>query len=185
MLPKFVENRVNKIRKFSCIEFYHISGKENPADLPTRGCSLAQLRYSKIWWKGPLWLKITEDEFGKAITWEETMVNISTGPSHPMVDAHSMVQAGRFSSWAKLKRVVSYCLRFIKKISRKLGTEKHGSLFDMLNTVERVGPITANEMTRATHIIVAQSQRAHFGDCFGDHQGKTTKEFMSRPGIVI
>ena len=60
------------------------------------------------------------------------MVNISTGSSHPIVDARTMVQADRFSSWAKLKRVVSYCLRFIKEISRELDTGEHRSLFDML-----------------------------------------------------
>ena len=56
LLPKFVENSVNEIRKFSHTEFYHIAGKENPTDIPTQGCSLAQVEENEIWQEGPSWL---------------------------------------------------------------------------------------------------------------------------------
>ncbi|XP_015189504.1 PREDICTED: uncharacterized protein LOC107073390 [Polistes dominula] len=56
----FVWNRVNEIRKFSKIEDWkYIQSDQNPADLPSRGCSSSQLLESK-WWLGPDWLYNTE-----------------------------------------------------------------------------------------------------------------------------
>lgn len=70
------------------------------------------------------------------------MANLSTDLSNSERGTPAMVQADSFSSWARLERVVSYCLRLIKKISRKLDREEHHSLFDMLVDTERLGPIT-------------------------------------------
>ncbi|UYV67536.1 hypothetical protein LAZ67_5001142 [Cordylochernes scorpioides] len=61
----FVKNRVTEIRNLTYVKSWaHISGDENPADLPSRGCSA--VRYLKTeWWKGPHWLY--EDQ--KRIDW--------------------------------------------------------------------------------------------------------------------
>ncbi|UYV76985.1 hypothetical protein LAZ67_14002708, partial [Cordylochernes scorpioides] len=61
----FVKNRVTEIRNITDVKSWaHISGDENPADLPSRGCSA--VRYLKTeWWKGPHWLY--EDQ--KRIDW--------------------------------------------------------------------------------------------------------------------
>ena len=50
----FVENRVAAILKRSRIEqWHHVRGKQNPADLGTRGLSLAALMQCEMWWRGP------------------------------------------------------------------------------------------------------------------------------------
>ena len=65
---QFVENRVAEIRKLTKKEsWYHISGEENIADLPSRGCLPGQLmQMSKKWFQGPEWMKkCVEDWPGK------------------------------------------------------------------------------------------------------------------------
>ncbi|UYV61848.1 hypothetical protein LAZ67_1006848 [Cordylochernes scorpioides] len=50
----FVAGRVKKIRQNSSItDWRHVPGKENPADIPSRGASISQLITTR-WWEGPL-----------------------------------------------------------------------------------------------------------------------------------
>ncbi|XP_021964264.1 uncharacterized protein LOC110859611 [Folsomia candida] len=52
----FVGNRSAEINKLSeKREWRHIPGKDNPADLPSRGCNVNEYIESK-WWEGPTWL---------------------------------------------------------------------------------------------------------------------------------
>lgn len=45
---RFVRNRLHEIRK-ETYEFKYVPTKENPADLSTRGCSIKDLKDSKLW----------------------------------------------------------------------------------------------------------------------------------------
>jgi len=50
----FVQHRVNEILKVSCKEQWgHVPGKENPADIGSRGMSASNLKGSTLWWRGP------------------------------------------------------------------------------------------------------------------------------------
>ena len=51
---QFVLNRVCEIRKLLPIDCWrHCPGKDNPADLPSRGLALSELSVSKLWRQGP------------------------------------------------------------------------------------------------------------------------------------
>ena len=53
----FVANRIKAIREGSPVsQWFHVSTKENPADLPSRGCSLQELKDLDLWWHGPNFL---------------------------------------------------------------------------------------------------------------------------------
>lgn len=52
----FVANRVEEIAAVGGVWSW-VPIDENPADLPTRGMTIAQLSGSKLWWNGPEWLK--------------------------------------------------------------------------------------------------------------------------------
>ena len=54
---QFVQNRTTEIRTLlPDAAWVHCAGKDNPADLPSRGMSLAQLTSSDLWRTGPDWL---------------------------------------------------------------------------------------------------------------------------------
>jgi len=53
----FVENRVNEIRRFVPPQYWsHCPGRENPADIPSRGMAITELAGYRIWRYGPDWL---------------------------------------------------------------------------------------------------------------------------------
>ena len=54
----FVTNRVMEIQSLLDPSVWrYCPGSHNPADLPSRGLSVSQLRESQLWWKGPSWLQ--------------------------------------------------------------------------------------------------------------------------------
>lgn len=58
----FVANRVSEIQSSSPYsQWGHVSGKENPADLVSRGVSCDKLENNTLWWAGPSWLQSHED----------------------------------------------------------------------------------------------------------------------------
>ena len=51
---QFVENRIREIRQLTPILVWkHCAGKENPADLPSRGTDLFEITNDPLWLKGP------------------------------------------------------------------------------------------------------------------------------------
>ena len=53
----FVQNRVNEIRRLVLPEVWrHCSGKDNPADVPSRGLTSRELELNTLWRNGPDWL---------------------------------------------------------------------------------------------------------------------------------
>ena len=56
-LKQFVENRATSIRASVPAQHWrHCSGKENPADIPSRGMTASELSRSHLWLNGPEWL---------------------------------------------------------------------------------------------------------------------------------
>jgi len=59
---QFVENRVNTIWSLVAPHHWkHCPGKENPADIPSRGMSARDLADSPLWQCGPDWLQDREE----------------------------------------------------------------------------------------------------------------------------
>lgn len=54
----FVQNRVTEIRSLIHLDYWrHCSGRDNPADIPTRGSALLELSVNALWRDGPEWLR--------------------------------------------------------------------------------------------------------------------------------
>ncbi|GFV98533.1 uncharacterized protein TNCV_4848631 [Trichonephila clavipes] len=60
----FVKNRIKEIQKLSDPkEWRYCNGKDNPADLISRGLPFNDLKNNKIWWHGPKWLTMKQTEW--------------------------------------------------------------------------------------------------------------------------
>ena len=59
----FIQNRVNEIRKLvPPVCWSHCSGKDNPADIPSRGLTPLELSVNVLWQRGPCWLDTVESD---------------------------------------------------------------------------------------------------------------------------
>ncbi|GFY45326.1 integrase catalytic domain-containing protein [Trichonephila inaurata madagascariensis] len=57
---------VEEIRRLSSKENWrHVPGMQNPADLPSGGCSVKTLKKVR-WWEGPSWLKNSTEDWPKS-----------------------------------------------------------------------------------------------------------------------
>ena len=154
----FVENRVNEVRRLVLPKCWkHCPGKENPADLPSRGMTPAELAGSKLWRYGPDWL-IRNHPCEEALEMpDECLKEMKTSchPTHNLVvtgNVHvlsNIIGCENFSSLQRLLRVTAYVLRFIhmlKQLIKKL---------NLTATLE----LTASELARAESLWAIESQR--------------------------
>jgi len=138
----FVQNRVNEIRRLVPVEGWsHCSGKSNPADIPSRELSSAELPISELWKHGPSWL---HDDFdapvlpleipeacAKELKSSDSCCLIASTDSP--VHLSTIVDSGRYSS-----------IEFLKFISLLKGNDKPGQL---------------------THSDLAQAQKLWISNC--------------------
>ena len=63
LLSVFVENRLKELRQSPMPTYRFVASVSNPADLPTRGVSVADLAGNDLWWHGPSWLRSDPSEW--------------------------------------------------------------------------------------------------------------------------
>ncbi len=118
---QFVQNRVSEIRKLipaAC--WKHCAGKDNPADLPSRGLALLELSVSKLWIQGPSWLKEAkagERDEGLPMP-EECSSEMKMKPFHSLLvteerpSLSQIMDCRRYSSVHRFFGVTAYVVRF-------------------------------------------------------------------------
>ncbi|GFU93037.1 uncharacterized protein TNCV_1424311 [Trichonephila clavipes] len=109
------------------MQWGHCPGKDNPADLLSRGTSAVKLAQNELWWHGPPWLKLTPDHWpnrhrdilGSELCSEELEHRSSV---HVAVtqQREALVDINRFSS---LKGMVDFELAKIVQIMEKFFCE--------------------------------------------------------------
>lgn len=155
----FVANRVSAIQTISKREeWHHISGQNNPADIVSRGLFPEEIQRAPIWWHGPHFLSLPEDLWpiqiqatilDDALVIPERRKNCVT--CLHAVSSNNFVDdlLGKFSSFSKLQRVVSFVFRFIEGIKRK-------------NKDQVSGSVTPAELDNASIEIIKAVQRVAF-----------------------
>ena len=124
----FVQNQVNEILKLSNKEDWgHVPGKENPADIGSRGASVGQLETNKLWWEGPHWLKCGEHKWPPRITPEDSedigeerkRATVMVVLAEDQKRVGNVIDLEKFSELEKLLRVTALVKRFLRNMKNK------------------------------------------------------------------
>lgn len=156
LLKPFVQNRVVQINELTDgLPWLHVAGKDNPADLLSRGLTLDALQYSDIWWHGPCFLRESKqyssqskDENINSNDLPELKSNIITLTSQ--INKNNLITFERFSDFNRLRRAAAYILRFIYNTRQKMKDKRN------------LGPLTSDELTKSTLLLVRMSQNTSF-----------------------
>ncbi|KAJ8912490.1 hypothetical protein NQ315_014590 [Exocentrus adspersus] len=145
----FVANRVGEIQRLTKIENWnHVSSRENPADLISRGTTILELKDNDFWWTGPKWLtqehlpifelqSISDD-----IPEQRSITNIAA------LDDFDLFS--RFSSLTRLQRVTAYCLRFIANSKIQVQEQR------------TTGALSVKELQNALNTLIRLAQKDSF-----------------------
>ena len=151
----FVANRVSEIQTMTDISAWrHVSSSDNPADLPSRGVSINNLKDCDLWWHGPTWFEKDNStwklkpnfEIPEDIPEQRTVSCVAINGESDIIKG----LINKHSSLLKLLRITAYVLRFVANIKVK-------------NKRERVtGTIMPEELETAVYRLLKQSQIESF-----------------------
>ena len=141
---KYEMNRRDKIRKKVPVEhWYHVPGKLNSADLPSRGCfprQMQQLEVQRQWLQGMDWMKDEEENwpirqdvsYVIPETDEETveLTSCLVDSQSPPPKWQDVVPFKKFNNLSKLVRVVAWSRRFIRNCRCKEKEERKSGELD-------------------------------------------------------
>ncbi|GJQ87162.1 hypothetical protein Trydic_g8746 [Trypoxylus dichotomus] len=136
----FVANRVASIQNISNSEnWHHVRSYDNPADLVSRGTSPNNLINNMLRWSGPSWLTQhhslwpTQDVDNEPI---DTTLLEARKTTISCSSTTIQTVFNNYSSYAKLKRVIAYILRFVKncKLPKHQRTYKGLSVDELKNS---------------------------------------------------
>ncbi|XP_011858077.1 PREDICTED: uncharacterized protein LOC105555662 [Vollenhovia emeryi] len=124
-LKTFVANRVAKIQELTEeATWAHVPSDENPADLLSRGTTVADLRTNALWWNGPPWIREGDQQPKRMQVPETNLPEIKTS-AVALITTQSVVNSllHRYSSFSKLCRIIAYCRRFFTRCKGDKSTD--------------------------------------------------------------
>ena len=111
----FVRNRVKEIRDLK-FPIMHVSSKDNPADILSRGCCPKVLASSSLWKHGPNWL-LSQDYPPQRDYLVDYSLNVSVNEitAEPISVASTpvIIEVNNYSSLTQVKRIMLSVLKFI------------------------------------------------------------------------
>jgi hypothetical protein len=150
----FVANRVREIQNVTDPKnWLHIPGKENPADILTRGFESSHLIASATWWHGPPGEPCKTD-MGKTTNQSSEEID---NPENQVVMASTnttkaaLFDTQRWGSFSKAVSIVRLVLDFIRKLKHKKSDVQQSYGHNLLN-----------DHSEALHTLVRQEQRQSF-----------------------
>lgn len=169
LLQTFVANRVSQIQAMSDPKSWHyVRSQDNPADLLSRGVAPNKLQSSNLWWHGPNWLSLKEEDWPNSnATLEGDLPELKRIKSF-LGTQTDQFPIEKFSNFIHLKRVTAYCLRFS---------------FNCKNRQNRkVSSLTTSELNYSLHCLIRASQSQTFAGEI--HELKTKTKITSKSHIL-
>ena len=149
-------NRVIEIQSLTDpAVWFHCPGKDNPADLTTRGLYAQELVKSDMWLRGPFWLSQPVDCFPKLGHSQLPDTLSEEAVTGDVVSLHTASQEGLlmlFNKWGSLTktwRILAWVCRFVKNCGRP-------------TVVERESDLTQNELLEARLKLYRLTQLHYF-----------------------
>ncbi|KRX86447.1 hypothetical protein T4E_10538 [Trichinella pseudospiralis] len=133
----FVRNRVAEIQQLvEPAAWRHCPGRQNPADLLSRGTTLPKLLESPLWWHGPKWLAHPHNAWpvGKPTTEDTSPVRDERRSEQRVtvgVTAHvecNSIGPERYGCVERLFRITAYCQRFVRNCRLPAVARQGGAL---------------------------------------------------------
>ncbi|GFV28642.1 integrase catalytic domain-containing protein [Trichonephila clavipes] len=151
-LKTFVSNRVAEIQALSKdYHWKHVSSKNNPADLISRGCNVDELLKNEVWFSGPD-LQTDEYEDNQLFPDPSYRDELKCAVTLSMTECSSNFYDELFNvtnNFIKLIRIFSFIFRFINNIKAKESCNKEKYL-------------TADEVKRSTEFLAKIAQLSEF-----------------------
>ncbi|GFS70012.1 integrase catalytic domain-containing protein [Trichonephila clavipes] len=151
-LKTFVSNRVAEIQALSKdYNWKHVSSKNNPADLISRGCNVDELLKNEMWFSGPD-LQIDEYEDNQLFPDPSYRDELKCAVTLSMTECSSNFYDELFNvtnNFIKLISIFSFIFRFINNIKAKESYNKEKYL-------------TADEVKRSTEFLAKIAQLSEF-----------------------
>ncbi|XP_070389699.1 uncharacterized protein [Dermacentor albipictus] len=155
LTTKFVSNRVQEIQALTDPAVWkHCPGRENPADLLTRGMLPSPLVVNESCWTGPKWLKGVQtydampSHVPEAECCTEELRKVRVLNTVTMVDKMPLMDFAHKSSMTRVPRVTAWVMRFLHN-ARNASEKRRGSL-------------SAEELAQAESYWLKVSQRETF-----------------------
>ncbi|XP_055700149.1 uncharacterized protein LOC129799885 [Phlebotomus papatasi] len=163
---KYVAVRTSTIQEtIPPSKWRHVPTEDNPADCISRGMLPEDLLQHKLWWDGPKWLPMGEENWPprkviekksekvqipeeKSVNSEVSNVIVLTSQSESSVDIVSQL-IEKYSNFMTLIRVVAFVLRFSDNCRKKINERNLKFL-------------SVHEQNRARDCIIKNLQRKHF-----------------------
>jgi len=160
-LPTFEANRVSEIQeRVPSVQWFHVSGIDNPSDCASRGIDPDELISHPLWWDGPNWMRMCTEPPQPVITFQAPVsakcqqsqllcLHISSDTSF----------INKFSSFTKLIRTIAWIFRFTYNCVRSIHSEKQ--LFPLTAPSESCLTVVELHQSLLRLVRVVQQQVYH------------------------
>ena len=171
-LSAFVGNRVSEIQDLTAkAQWRHVPTKSNPADLVSRGCSVADLKVS-MWFNGPSFLLQPIDKWPKSESTTLDMEEVNKEKRKAAFVAvlennHLLSMLSKFSSHVHCLKILAWMIRF-----------RNNSVNNRINAIIS-DILSPDELRNAFACLIWNLQQQHFQeDIRSIKKGETSRHSL-------